>query len=75
MKTKGKAWQLIVTVLLIAAFVYTAFFGVAVKYGDVTTPYLKGHIDTALDVHTKADVLCAFEVGSGHITILDRDAK
>ena len=39
MKTKGKAWQLIVTVLLIAAFVYTAFFGVAVKYGDVTTPY------------------------------------
>ena len=36
MKTKGKAWQLVVTVLLIAAFVYTAFFGVAVKYGDVT---------------------------------------
>ena len=35
----------------------------------------KGHIDTALDVHTKADVLCAFEVGSGHITILDRNAK
>ena len=32
MKTKGKAWQLVVTVLLIAAFVYTAFFGVAVKY-------------------------------------------
>ena len=25
MKTKGKAWQLVVTVLLIAAFVYTAF--------------------------------------------------
>ena len=31
MKTKGKAWQLVVTVLLIAAFVYTAFFGVAVS--------------------------------------------
>ena len=42
MKTKGKAWQLVVTVLLIAAFVYTAFFGVAVKYGDVTKTYIKG---------------------------------
>ena len=41
MKTKGKAWQLILTVLVIAAFVYTAFFGVAVKYGDVTTTYIK----------------------------------
>ena len=41
MKTKGKAWQLVLTVLLIAAFVYTAFFGVAVKYGDVTTTYIK----------------------------------
>ena len=40
MKTKGKAWQLILTVLVIAAFVYTAFFGVAVKYGDVTTTYI-----------------------------------
>ena len=42
MKTKGKAWQLILTVLVIAAFVYTAFFGVAVKYGDVTKTYIKG---------------------------------
>ena len=45
MKTKGKAWQLILTVLVIAAFVYTAFFGVAVKYGDVTTTYIKGAKD------------------------------
>ena len=45
MKTKGKAWQLVLTVLLIAAFVYTAFFGVAVKYGDVTTTYIKGAKD------------------------------
>ena len=44
MKTKGKAWQLVVTVLLIAAFVYTAFFGVAVKYGDVTKTYIKGNL-------------------------------
>ena len=40
MKTKGKAWQLVVTALLIVVFVYTAFFGVAAKYGDVTTTYI-----------------------------------
>ena len=45
MKTKGKAWQLVVTALLIVVFVYTAFFGVAAKYGDVTTTYIKGAKD------------------------------
>ena len=50
MKTKGKAWQLVLTVLLIAAFVYTAFFGVAVKYGDVTTTYIKGAKDIRFGV-------------------------
>ena len=42
MKTKGKAWHLIATVLLIVVFVYTAFFGVYAKYGDTTTTYIKG---------------------------------
>ena len=51
MKTKGKAWQLVLTVLLIAAFVYTAFFGVAVKYGDVTTT-IKGAKDASALVWT-----------------------
>ena len=54
MKTKGKAWQLVVTVLLIAAFVYTAFFGVAVKYGDVTKTYIKG----AQDIRFGVDINC-----------------
>ena len=60
MKTKGKAWQLIVTVLLIAAFVYTAFFGVAVRYGDVTTPYLKGAKDIRFGVDIKGGVNVTF---------------
>ena len=60
MKTKGKAWQLIVTVLLIATFVYTAFFGVAVKYGDVTTPYLKGAKDIRFGVDIKGGVNVTF---------------
>ena len=50
MKTKGKAWQLVVTVLLIVVFVYTAFFGVAAKYGDVTTTYIKGAKDIRFGV-------------------------
>ena len=57
MKTKGKAWQLVVTVLLIAAFVYTAFFGVAVKYGDVTQePDIKGAQDIRFGVDIKGGV-------------------
>ena len=56
MKTKGKAWQLVVTVLLIAAFVYTAFFGVAVKYGDVTKTYIKGAQDIRFGVDIKGGV-------------------
>ena len=56
MKTKGKAWQLILTVLVIAAFVYTAFFGVAVKYGDVTTTYIKGAKDIRFGVDIKGGV-------------------
>ncbi len=59
MKVKGKAWQL-VTVLLIAAFVYTAFFGVAVKYGDVTTTYIKGAKDIRFGVDIKGGVNVTF---------------
>ena len=66
MKTKGKAWQLIVTVLLIAAFVYTAFFGVAVKYGDVTTPYLKGAKDIRFGVDIKGGVNVTFVPSDGY---------
>ena len=51
---------MIVTVLLIAAFVYTAFFGVAVKYGDVTTSYLKGAKDIRFGVDIKGGVNVTF---------------
>ena len=60
MKTKGKAWQLVVTVLLIAAFVYTAFFGVAVKYGDVTKTYIKG----AQDIRFGVDFVATLHAGT-----------
>ena len=60
MKTKGKAWQLVLTVLLIAAFVYTAFFGVAVKYGDVTKTYIKGAQDIRFGVDIKGGVNVTF---------------
>ena len=56
MKTKGKAWQLVVTALLIVVFVYTAFFGVAAKYGDVTTTYIKGAKDIRFGVDIKGGV-------------------
>ena len=60
MKTKGKAWHLVVTVLLILAFVYTAFFGVSAKYGDVTTTYIKGAKDIRFGVDIKGGVNVAF---------------
>ena len=60
MKTKGKAWHLVVTVLLILVFVYTAFFGVAAKYGDVTTTYIKGAKDIRFGVDIKGGVNVTF---------------
>lgn len=66
MKTKGKAWQLVLTVLLIAAFVYTAFFGVAVKYGDVTTTYIKGAKDIRFGVDIKGGVNVTFTPSDGY---------
>ena len=66
MKTKGKAWQLVVTVLLIAAFVYTAFFGVAVKYGDVTKTYIKGAQDIRFGVDIKGGVNVTFGPSDGY---------
>ena len=66
MKTKGKAWHLVVTVLLIAAFVYTAFFGVAVKYGDTTTTYIKGAKDIRFGVDIKGGVNVTFVPSDGY---------
>ena len=66
MKTKGKAWQLVVTVLLVAAFVYTAFFGVAVKYGDVTKTYIKGAQDIRFGVDIKGGVNVTFAPSDGY---------
>ena len=66
MKTKGKAWHLVVTVLLIAAFVYTAFFGVATKYGDTTTTYIKGAQDVRFGVDIKGGVNVTFVPSDGY---------
>ncbi len=65
MKTKGKAWHLVVTVLLILAFVYTAFFGVSAKYGDVTTTYIKGAKDIRFGVDIKGGVNVTFVPSDG----------
>ncbi len=66
MKTKGKAWHLVAAVLLIAAFVYTAFFGVAVKYGDTTTTYIKGAKDIRFGVDIKGGVNVTFVPSDGY---------
>ena len=51
---------MVVTVLLILAFVYTAFFGVSAKYGDVTTTYIKGAKDIRFGVDIKGGVNVTF---------------
>ena len=66
MKTKGKAWHLVVTVLLIAVFVYTAFFGVYSKYGDVTKTYIKGAQDIRFGVDIKGGVNVTFVPSDGY---------
>ena len=66
MKTKGRAWHLVVTVLLIVVFAITAFFGVAVKYGDVTTTYIKGVSDIRFGVDIKGGVNVTFLPSDGY---------
>ena len=66
MKTKGKAWHLIATVLLIVVFVYTAFFGVYAKYGDTTTTYIKGAKDIRFGVDIKGGVNVTFVPSDGY---------
>ena len=65
MKTKGRAWHLIVTVLLIAVFAFTAFFGVSSTYGDVTTTYIKGAQDIRFGVDIKGGVNVTFLPSNG----------
>ena len=66
MKTKGKAWHLVAAVLLIAVFVYTAFFGVCAKYGDTTTTYIKGAKDIRFGVDIKGGVNVTFVPSDGY---------
>jgi len=66
MKTKGKAWHLVAAVLLIAVFVYTAFFGVYAKYGDTTTTYIKGARDIRFGVDIKGGVNVTFVPSDGY---------
>ena len=54
-----------VTVLLIVVFAITAFFGVSVKYGDVTTTYIKGVSDIRFGVDIKGGVNVTFLPSDG----------
>ena len=65
MKTKGRAWHLIVTVLLIVVFAFTAFFGASSTYGDVTTTYIKGARDIRFGVDIKGGVNVTFLPSDG----------
>ncbi len=65
MKTKGRAWHLVVTALLIVVFAFTAFFGVSVKYGDITTTYIKGVSDIRFGVDIKGGVNVTFLPSGG----------
>lgn len=66
MRTRGKAWQLAVTALLIFVFAFTAFFGVSTKYGDVTTTYIKGARDIRFGVDIKGGVNVTFVPTDGY---------
>lgn len=66
MKTKGRAWHLILVVVLILSFAYTAFFGVKTQYGDITTTYIKGAGDIRFGVDIKGGVNVSFVPADGY---------
>ena len=66
MNIKGKAWHLVVTVLLILVFSVTAFFGVSSQYGDTVTTYIKGASDIRFGVDIKGGVNVTFQASEGY---------
>ena len=66
MKTRGKAWHLIVTAVLIVLFSLTAFFGISTQYGDTVTTYIKGAGDIRFGVDIKGGVNVTFKAADGY---------
>lgn len=66
MKRKGRAWPLFVLVVLIAAFAYTAFFGVYSQYGDTTTTWFKGAQDIRFGIDIRGGVDVTFMPTDGY---------
>lgn len=66
MKIKGKAWHLVVTIMLILVFSFTAFFGVSSQYGDTKTTYVKGASDIRFGVDIKGGVNVTFKASEGY---------
>lgn len=66
MKKKGRAWHLVVLVLLIAVFAYTAFFGVYSQYGDTTTTWVKGAQDIRFGIDIRGGVDVTFMPANGY---------
>ena len=69
MKTKGKAWQLVVTVLLIVVFVYTAFFTYQPQYVS-TTDFVFLSLTYIYSCHTGFRRLRQY-VWQGHLIVRD----
>jgi SecD/SecF fusion protein len=65
MKTRGKAWHLILTVLLIFVFAWSAFFGFKRQYGDTVTTYVKGASDIRFGIDIKGGVNATFRASDG----------
>lgn len=65
MKKKARPLQLVLTLLLILVFAYTAFFGVSARYGDVTRTYLKGAQDIRFGVDIQGGVNVVFVPSDG----------
>ncbi|MCI2047856.1 MAG: protein translocase subunit SecF [Faecalibacterium sp.] len=66
MKTRGKAWQLILTVLLILVFAWSAFFGLKMQYGDTVSTYIKGASDIRFGIDIKGGVNATFRASDGY---------
>lgn len=66
MKKKGRAWHLVVLVLLIAVFAYTAFFGVYSQYGDTTNTWIKGAQDIRFGIDIRGGVDVTFMPANGY---------
>lgn len=71
MKRKGKIWFFVVAILIVL-LTYTTVFGVSTRYGDITTPVIKGVEDIRFGIDIRGGVDVSFAPADGTVATAEQ---